>query len=114
MNLSDCLLRLKIANTYFTASDKMEDRRMAGCLYPAIAELERLIAWLPNEMALSELKPLAMGDTFARYELPDMHGRRILVEWIWTGKGDSKSPQGEWVRSDSERGETIRNRMAQT
>ena len=105
MNLSDCLLRLKIADTYFTASDKMEDRRMAGCLRPAIGELERLIAWLPDEQALSPLKPLKMGDTFARYELPDMHGRRILVEWIWTDK--------EWVRVDSERGEQIRNRMAQ-
>ena len=106
MNLSDCLLRLKTAVAYYGNIDDPEVRWMArDNLQPAAAELERLIAWLPNEMAVSELKPLKMGQTFARYELPDMHGRRILVEWIWTDK--------EWVRVDSERGEQIRNRMAQ-
>ena len=110
MNLSDCLLRLKTADNLLTNYDDAPVRWIArDYVRPAIAELERLIAWLPNERALSELKPLAMGDTFARYELPDMHGRRILVEWIWTG--DNKP---EWVRVDSERGESIRNRMAQT
>ena len=106
MNLSDCLLRLKTAEMWLTNSSDLNDHwRARDDIHPAIAELERLIAWLPNEMALSELKPLKMGDTFARYELPDMHGRRILVEWIWTGT--------EWTRVDSERGEQIRTRMAQ-